>query len=56
MAQKTTVRFNIKLPTSLHGQFKAACALRGETMTDAVVKKLHEYVAEASADSAPAEK
>lgn len=55
MALKT-IRFNIKLPITLHSQFKAACALRGETMTDVVVKKLHEYVAEAGADSAPVEK
>jgi hypothetical protein len=49
---KTTVRFNIKLPIVLHGQFKSACALRGQTMTDAVIQALHAYVAETNADGA----
>lgn len=45
-----TIRFNIKLPVPLHAQFKAACALRGQTMTDAVVQALHSYIAETNAD------
>jgi len=51
MAQSVkTVRFNIKLPITLHSQFKAACALRGQTMTDAVIQALYAYVAESNAD------
>jgi len=56
MPPKSTIRFNIKLPTALHAQFKSACALRGQTMTDAVIQALHAYVAETNADGAPVEK
>lgn len=45
-----TIRFNIKLPLTLHGEFKAACALRGQTMTSAVIQALHAYIAETYAD------
>lgn len=45
-----TVRFNIKLPVAVHAQFKAACALRGQTMTEAVIQALHAYIAETNAD------
>lgn len=51
MSTTPTVRFNIKLPVSVHAQFKAACALRSQTMTEAVIQALYAYIAETNADA-----
>lgn len=34
------------IPRSTKEAFKAACAYRGETMRDAVIRKMREYVGE----------
>lgn len=37
-------RLNINLPFSLHNQFKATTAARGEHMTDVLLEMIQEYV------------
>ena len=51
-----TIRFNIKIPVQLHREFKAAAALRGDTLTMAVLRMIHDYIAETNADAAQNEK
>jgi hypothetical protein len=46
MAEQTTVRFNIKIPVTLHREFKAACAKAGETQTDVVLRMMQQYIDE----------
>ncbi len=35
---------NMLVPRQLHDQFKAACAARGERMTDVLLRHIDEYV------------
>ena len=37
-------RMNMNVPKDLHDSFKAAAALRGENMTDILLKYIDEYV------------
>ncbi|MEB0115497.1 plasmid partition protein ParG [Undibacterium sp. RTI2.2] len=37
-----TKRLTLDLPKSLHGRFKAACALSGESMLEVILKHLEE--------------
>jgi len=37
-------RMNMNVPRDLHDQFKAAAAVRGENMTDILLKHIEEYV------------
>ena len=39
-----TKRMNMNVPRNLHDQFKAAAAVRGENMTDILLKHIEEYV------------
>lgn len=39
-----TKRMNMLVPRELHDSFKAACAARGERMTDILLKHIEEYV------------
>ncbi|GFE77721.1 hypothetical protein [Novosphingobium sp. TCA1] len=35
---ETETRLNVRVPTALHGRFKALCALNGETVTTAIIR------------------
>lgn len=37
-------RVNMNIPRELHDKFKAACAVRGENITDILLKYIEEYV------------
>jgi hypothetical protein len=37
-------RVNMNIPKQLHDRFKAACAVRGEQMTDVLLKHIEDYV------------
>ena len=41
-----TVRLNINIDRSLHQQFKVACAITGERMTDVLLNCVRSYVKE----------
>jgi hypothetical protein len=45
-------RMNINIEATLHDQFKAATAARGENMTDVLLEFIEEYVAK-NAPSGP---
>ena len=40
--EEPTKRLTLDIPKSLHGRFKAACALKDETMLDVVLKFLED--------------
>ncbi len=44
MPPEGTVRMNLHVDKSLHHQFKVACLLNGERMTDVVLKLIQAYV------------
>ncbi len=39
-----TKRMNMLVPRELHDRFKAACAARGERMTDVLLECIDQYV------------
>ncbi len=39
-----TKRMNMLVPRTLHDQFKAACASRGQQMTDVLLAYIEQYV------------
>jgi hypothetical protein len=43
-AVKKLKRMNINIEASLHDQFKAATAVRGENMTDVLLRFIEQYV------------
>ncbi len=42
-------RMNLNVPLDLHNTFKSATASRGESMTDALLEFIQQYVADSSA-------
>jgi hypothetical protein len=49
-------RLNINIEVSLHNAFKAATAVRGENMTDVILKFIEDYVARYRYDLRPKKK
>ena len=37
-------RFNIEMPTELHREFKAACALKDRSMSDIAIELINKFL------------
>lgn len=53
MPPEGTVRLNLNIDKSLHHQFKVACVLTGERMTDVVLKLIQTYVDKHPSSASP---
>lgn len=53
MPPEGTVRLNLHIDKSLHHQFKVACVLNGERMTDVVLELIQTFVDQHPAPTPP---